>query len=91
MKTILARFLRDESGEAFFGDGFTSILVAVGCVVSLYLIMTTLGGVYFGVGNLPQDRHSHDARRDLFEQLQPFTAHAVFELDKSSGIASRAR
>jgi Flp pilus assembly pilin Flp len=52
MKTILARFLRDESGEAFFGDGFTSILVAVGCFVSLYLIMTTLGGVYFGVGNL---------------------------------------
>jgi len=52
MKTILARFVKDESGEAFFEDGFTSIVVAIGCFVCLYLIMVTVGGVFFAVGDV---------------------------------------
>ena len=32
-----------------------------------------------GYRGIPKDRHSRHARRDLFEQLQPFPAHAVFE------------
>ena len=30
-------------------------------------------------------------RRDLFEQLQPFPAQAVFELHKAGGVAARPR
>ena len=33
-----------------------------------------------GYGGIPKDRHSRHARRDLLEQLQPFPAHAVFEM-----------
>ena len=32
------------------------------------------------VRRIPKDRRSRHARRDLFEQLQPFPAQAVFEL-----------
>ena len=32
-----------------------------------------------GDGRIPQDRRSRHAGRDLLEQLQPFSAHAVFE------------
>ena len=33
-----------------------------------------------GYGGIAKDRHARHAGRDLFEQLQPFPAHAVFEL-----------
>ena len=36
-----------------------------------------------------KDRRSRHAGRDLLEQLQPFSAHAVFELGKAGGVAAR--
>ena len=44
-----------------------------------------------GYGGIPKDRRSRHARRDLLEQLQPFPAHAVFERDKTGGVAARPR
>jgi len=52
MKAILTRFVRDESGESIFDDWFIALLIAIGAVASLYFIMSTLGGVYTGVGSL---------------------------------------
>ena len=40
---------------------------------------------------IPQHRHSRHARSDLFQQLQPFSAHAIFELCEARGVAARAR
>ena len=40
---------------------------------------------------IPKDRHSRHAGRDLLEQFQPFSAHAVFELSKAGGVAARPR
>ena len=40
---------------------------------------------------IPKDRRSRHARRDLFEQFQPFPAHAVFENHKAGGVAARPR
>jgi hypothetical protein len=40
---------------------------------------------------VPKNRRSRHARCDFFEQCQPFRADAVFEIDKSSGIAARPR
>ena len=37
------------------------------------------------------DRHSCNARGDLFQQLQPFCAQAVLEHEKAGGIAARPR
>ena len=42
-------------------------------------------------GGIPKDRHSRHARRDLLEQLQPFRAHAVFEVHEAGGVAARPR
>ena len=42
-------------------------------------------------GGIPKDRRSRHARRDLFEQFQPFPAQAVFELHKAGGVAARPR
>ena len=33
-----------------------------------------------GYGGVTKDRYPRHARRNLFEQLQPFPAHAVFEM-----------
>ena len=44
-----------------------------------------------GYGWVSKDRHSRHARRDLFEQLQPFPAEAVFERRKAGGVAARPR
>jgi hypothetical protein len=44
-----------------------------------------------GYRGIAQDRRSRHARCDLLEQFQPFRADAVFEIDKSSGIAARPR
>jgi Flp pilus assembly pilin Flp len=52
MKSILSRFVRDESGDSIFDDAFTTVLMAIGFAASLYFIMATLGGVYDGVGSL---------------------------------------
>ncbi len=41
-----------------------------------------------GVGRIPEDRSPRHARRDLFEQFQPFRADAVFEHRKTGGIAA---
>src|SRR5262249_3351088 len=40
---------------------------------------------------IPKDCRSRHARRDLLEQFQPFPADAVFQIDKSRGVAARAR
>jgi Flp pilus assembly pilin Flp len=52
MKAILTHFVTDESGEGIFDDPFIAVVVAIGCVASLYFIMHTLGGVYDGVGDI---------------------------------------
>ena len=44
-----------------------------------------------GHGGIPKDRRSRHARRDLLEQLQPFRAHAVFELSEAGRVAARPR
>ena len=51
---------------------------------------TELGGAGGCVG-IPQDRHSLHAGRDLLEQLQPFSADAVFEKHETGGVAARVR
>ena len=43
------------------------------------------------MGGIPKDRHARHARRDLFEQLQPFAADAVFEIHETGGVAARPR
>jgi hypothetical protein len=40
---------------------------------------------------IAKDRCSHDAGGDLFQQLQPFSAHAVLSGSKTRGIAARSR
>ena len=42
-------------------------------------------------GGIPKDRRSRHARRDLFEQLQPFPGQAVFERYETGGVAARPR
>src|SRR5262245_30373126 len=42
-------------------------------------------------GRFSNDRDPRHAGRNLFEQLQPFRSDAVFEHDKSGGIAARPR
>ena len=49
--------------------------------------MTDPGG-YRGI---PKDRRPRHAGRDLFEQLQPFAAEAVFEQAESGDVAARTR
>jgi hypothetical protein len=44
-----------------------------------------------GDGRIPKDRRPRHAGRDLFEQLQPFSAHAVFVNRESSRVAARPR
>jgi hypothetical protein len=39
----------------------------------------------------PNDCRSRHARSNLLEQLQPFSAQAVFERKKAGGVATRAR
>src|SRR5262245_57326809 len=43
------------------------------------------------LGGIPQYRYPRHARRDLFEQLQPFPADAVFEQEETGGVATRPR
>ena len=40
---------------------------------------------------IPKDRRTRDPRRDLLEQLHPFSAQTVFELHKAGSVAARAR
>jgi hypothetical protein len=42
-------------------------------------------------GGIPNDCRSRHARRNLLEQLQPFSAQAVFEQKEAGGVATRAR
>src|SRR6516165_6203526 len=49
-----------------------------------------LGGTGW-YGGVPKDRHARHARRDLFEQFQPFSAYAVFIQHEASGVAARPR
>ena len=44
MKTVVTRFLRDQSGAAEF-DGMTAFLLVVGFPVSMYFMYRTFGGV----------------------------------------------
>jgi hypothetical protein len=45
-------------------------------------------GRYSGIA---KDGHAPRARRNLFNQFQPFPAQGVFKLQKSSGVAARPR
>src|SRR5215472_7196427 len=42
-----------------------------------------------GKGRVANDRHPLDSLCDLFEQVQPFYAHAVIDKHESSGVAAR--
>ena len=42
-------------------------------------------------GKIPKHRHPRHARRDLFEQLQPFRGEAEFIRGKTGGVPARAR
>ena len=44
-----------------------------------------------GYGGISKDGHARHARRDLFEQLQPFRAQTIFELHEAGGVAARPR
>ena len=44
-----------------------------------------------GYARIPNNRRSPHARRDLFEQFQPFAAQAVFERKETGGVAARPR
>jgi hypothetical protein len=41
-----------------------------------------------GYGGITKDRRPRHARRDLLEQLQPFSAQIVFELNKTGRVAA---
>jgi hypothetical protein len=41
-----------------------------------------------GIAGITQDRRPGDARRDLFEQLQPFCADAIFGQGEAGGVAA---
>ena len=51
MKTVVTRFLRDQSGAAEF-DGMTAFLLVVGFPVSMYFMYKTFGGVFEAVFGL---------------------------------------
>jgi hypothetical protein len=42
-------------------------------------------------GGIAEDRNSRHAGCDLFEQFQPFAAHAIFEQGEAGGVATRPR
>jgi hypothetical protein len=42
-------------------------------------------------GGITKDRGACHARRDLFEQFQPFPAYAVFVIMNPGGVAARSR
>src|SRR6516165_10699652 len=44
-----------------------------------------------GYGGISKDRYPRHARRDLFEQLQPFRTQAVLEAGEPGGIAAWPR
>src|SRR5262249_17320820 len=44
-----------------------------------------------GYGGIAEDRRARHARRDLFEQFQPFPAQSIFELHEARGVAARPR
>jgi hypothetical protein len=44
-----------------------------------------------GFGGIAQNRDAADARRDFFEQLEPFRSNGVFEHKKAGGIPARPR
>jgi hypothetical protein len=46
---------------------------------------------YAAKRGVPKDGRPRYARGDLLEQFQPFPLDAVFELDKSGGVAARPR
>ena len=66
---------------------------------SLTTIAATHGEAFYrgeladpgGYGGIPKDRRSCHARRDLLEQIQPFRAQTVVELQKAGGVAAWLR
>src|SRR5262245_23620010 len=44
-----------------------------------------------GICRIPNDRRARHVGRDLLEQIQPFTAKAVFERSKTGGVAAWPR
>jgi Flp pilus assembly pilin Flp len=49
MKTLLNRFVRDQSGVITIEDGLTAFFLAIGILAILGLLSTTFGGVYTGL------------------------------------------
>jgi hypothetical protein len=52
MKTVVIRFLRDQSGAADFNDRMTIFLLVVVFPISMYFMYCTFGGVYTAVFDL---------------------------------------
>src|SRR6516162_1804667 len=44
-----------------------------------------------GYGRISKDCHAHHARRNLFEEFQPFPAEGIFEVAKAGDITTRPR
>ena len=44
-----------------------------------------------GLAGIAKDRHARHARRNLLEQLQPFSGHAEFVRHEAGGVAARPR
>src|SRR5450631_695438 len=44
-----------------------------------------------GCRGIPKDGYTLHIGRELFEQLQPFSTQAIFELHKAGGVAARSR
>ena len=81
-----------------FGKYLTGMAVGLQTNLNLAGSRMSGGGLMFLAGELAnpggssgiaKDCDSRDVRADLFKQLQPFRAHAVFELHEASGVAAR--
>jgi Flp pilus assembly pilin Flp len=49
MKTLLTRFVRDQSGVITIEDGLTAFFLVIGVFAILSLLSTTFGGIYTGL------------------------------------------
>ena len=51
MKNILIRFVVDETGTTVIEYSLIAFLISIGFIGALWVIGTTLGAVYAGIGN----------------------------------------
>jgi Flp pilus assembly pilin Flp len=52
MKSILTRFVSDQSGAVAIEDGLTALLLTLGFMASVYSMNATIGGVYARIFSL---------------------------------------